>query len=34
MSDMTMPARPLAIDPTAQRALAINLDESIYGSFS
>ncbi|MCE9629110.1 MAG: TonB-dependent receptor [Planctomycetia bacterium] len=34
MSDMTMPAPSLAIDPTAQRALAINLDDSIYGSFS
>ena len=22
------------VDPTAQRALAINLDESVYGSFS
>jgi hypothetical protein len=28
-------ASPLqAIDPTAQRAFSINLDESIYGSFS
>ena len=34
MTDMTMPALPLAVDPTAQRALAINLDDSIYGSFS
>ena len=27
-------ASPLAVDPTTQRALALNLDETIYGSFS
>jgi hypothetical protein len=30
----TSPSVAPAVDPTAQRALAINLDESIYGSFS
>ena len=28
------PASPLAVDPTTQRALALNLDDTIYGSFS
>ena len=30
----TPPAATQAVDPTAQRALAINLDETVYGSFS
>jgi len=30
----TPPPPSVAVDPTAQRALAINLDDSVYGSFS
>ncbi len=34
---MPLPAHPAttqAVDPTAQRALAVNLDDTVYGSFS
>jgi predicted DNA-binding protein len=34
MSQVTDPRTPQAVDPTAQRALALNLDDTVYGSFS
>lgn len=34
MPPTTNPTATHGVDPTAQRALAINLDESVYGSFS
>jgi hypothetical protein len=34
MHQGTNPLTPQAVDPTAQRALAVNLDDTVYGSFS